>query len=505
MIYHQPVKKTIFVFLVLILVSSLLPSYAFVTDNNNVNLAFAKKHGSSSSENTGGTGAGGPGTSAINGGGTDNINGSGGGSDSSTINTSPEFPSPSPSNTQQQNTCPNDSTPDPITGNCPNTSSTDNTGGGTTNTAPPPFTPTSPTTKQTCAGGLTPDENGNCPNTITSASQQPCPDGQRDANGICLNSPTITTPSNTKLPYDPIQGGCPIGYHVHTNTDTKKDECSKNGTDPVDLLVTTPVSPDGTCPAGQKLPTDTNPECIQHIQSTDGICPSGTSRPTTGRSNTCIDDSFFPGNRYGTYARINSDGACPTNYSNIEGTCIGHYLIVHQGETCPKGYIPSGTYENSIHCDLRIVQERPDGTCPGEASIGEPGYTAIPGSHVCKINTDKSSGLQVDEVIVYDYQGDRAHLGNITYFCPTGYSHIGNQCFSYLLQASPASTTNNSTGSGASGAAGGTTTNTGGTTTGTTSTTTPKNTGHITGTGGGITTTNKGNPTTTIYIKPPHT
>ena len=113
----------------------------------------------------------------------------------------------------------------------PTSSSGGGTGGTTTNSGGTTNTTKTPMNTGTAGTGGTTGTGGSTTTTPSTPTTQTCPGNARDANGICLKSPT--SPSDVTLPYNP-NVGCPSGYHLHTNIDTKIDECSKNGNNPVD-------------------------------------------------------------------------------------------------------------------------------------------------------------------------------------------------------------------------------------------------------------------------------
>jgi hypothetical protein len=130
---HEPANKIIFVFLVFTVVSSLLSAVAFVTSNN---LAFASSEKKDDSGSGGGDGSkdkGGGSGGSDNGGGGETYNSGSGGGDTSNTSTPPqategntpsappttEGTTPPPPAAATEQTCPDGSKPDPVTGNCP--------------------------------------------------------------------------------------------------------------------------------------------------------------------------------------------------------------------------------------------------------------------------------------------------------------------------------------------------------------------------------------------------
>jgi hypothetical protein len=171
---------------------------------------------------------------------------------------------------------------DPTTGSCtsgnPSTTQTNTaTGGVKTNTA------TGGVKTNTATGGVK-------TNTATGGVKTNTATG-----GVKTNTTGNPTTSIT-LPYNP-NVGCPSGYHVHTSIDTKIDECSKNGNNPIDMIVKSPphTSP-GTCPAGFKQVRSggTMFYCSKHVQSLDGLCPVGTTAEPNQRG-LCLVNNSPPG------------------------------------------------------------------------------------------------------------------------------------------------------------------------------------------------------------------
>jgi PsbP-like protein len=461
---YQQVKKIIFVFLVLSLVSS-LSAVTFVTGNNNVKLAFAsKKNGGSSS---GGTGSGG-------GGGSRNSKGSDGGSGDNTGG---------------------GGSGDNGGGGTTTTDGTDNNNNadtGTTTTTPPPSTdentPPSPDVNQkTCPDGSTPDDSGKCPaptDSTTPPAPVDCTANPTDPSCTnttpapvdCTANPTdpsctkasVTTPTTTlastgdtttpdpvthqcttgyhrisestcesdKFPLDagavPIDkdSSCPDGYHFFP-TSTDRAECSKNG--PTDLSITIPANKDGSCPMGYGggvvgTPEGAKKTCNHRIQSPDGVCPPGTHVNPFG-----CDSDLLP-----------TAIKCQPGTNKVEDRCLGINSPVEMSVQYPMGEdgtCKAGFEDVGVACIQKV--QSTDGVCP-------PGTTASPG-------------------VRWECKSDSFFPGKIQ-----------------------------STQTSNSGAGGGTTTtptNTGGTTP-TTPNTTPMKTGG-TGTGTGTTTTTTGNPNTT--------
>jgi hypothetical protein len=200
--YFQPAKKIIFVFLVLTLVSS-LSAAAFVTGNNNVNLAFAKKHHSGSSG--GGSGS------------------SGGGSGSS----------------------------DNSGGSAP--PATDNSGGS----APPATTDNTPTPPQTCSDGSAPASDGTCPSTTPSPPPTPAPAVDCNATPDDPSCPTNTNTTTTLAPTE--QNTAPKTLIKQTCPPQPIDASGQcPGVDLRGGGLGLPPPPQGTCPP---LPIDANGNC----------------------------------------------------------------------------------------------------------------------------------------------------------------------------------------------------------------------------------------------------
>ncbi|HJT47511.1 MAG TPA: hypothetical protein VJ729_04955 [Nitrososphaeraceae archaeon] len=296
MTYRQQAKKTIFVFIILTLLSS-LSAADFVTANNN-NLAFASKKGDTGG---GGSGDSGGGDSGDKGGSSRDSSDEKGSSDSSSSSdkgsdngssgsgdkgrgkdngggdTSSTSTQPAPPATNEQ-TCPDGSKPDPATGNCPPAMQQ--------NVAP--LQTLSP--QQTCPQGSTPDANGNCPTTANQQNAVPpagggipnCPDGSAlDASGNCptpTNTPVQPQTKQVEVPANP-DGRCPEGaYSVGSSGNagqpgTGSVICLKN------VPVETPTPQTSNPPEFEIKPGIVEPcgQNVQQAQSRPGFSPTQTS------------------------------------------------------------------------------------------------------------------------------------------------------------------------------------------------------------------------------------
>jgi hypothetical protein len=283
---YQPAKKIIFVFLVLTLVSS-VSTITFVTGNNNMDIAFAKKHNSSGSNgggdksstdntNIGTTTTGG--NDDHNRGGSSSDSGSGsnnGGSATSPLSTENSGNSPTATidNTHvSSQTCPDGSAPS-SDGSCPST------------TLSPPLspvvncntTPNDPTCPASTTTTTTPSslaqQNLN-PQTLI---QPRCPLIPTDANGNCQGVDMQGVGSGL-----PPRLGSPQGQQGHYNIP--------------DSVMVKPQLPDGACPADYHYNSSGNYThfCTAdiHLKYPDGSCPEGTMMT---QYNTCIKIPVLPG------------------------------------------------------------------------------------------------------------------------------------------------------------------------------------------------------------------
>jgi pathogenesis-related protein 1 len=266
-------------------------------------------------------------------------------------------------------------------------------------------TTTTPTTTPMKTGVNTTTTGTGTTTTSTSASQQTCPGGKTDKAGICLETPTV--PTGVTLPYNP-NVGCPSGYHVHTNIDTKIDECSRNGNNPVDMVVKSIIHAGAPliCPGG------VIPEphvCLQHVQSPDGLCPLGTTVDTQQRG-LCLSDSPLPpqpgtgttslpqgasnngnpGSSTGTTTPLTKQNTsiltsilpqqtCPPLPIDANGKCPGIDMR-GGGLGLPPAPAP-GRFDIS---SLTWRAKLPDGSCPLGYHL-----TNFTGSSPCQINTEQ--------------------------------------------------------------------------------------------------------------------
>jgi hypothetical protein len=260
---YQPAKKIIFVFLVLTLVSS-VSTITFVTGNNNVNLAFAKKHTGSNSSS----------------------GGSGGSSDNSDSSAQPLTHAPDNSDNSQAATIDN--------------------------------TPTSP---KTCSDGSSPASDGSCPTQTASLAQTvDCNATPNDPSCTSTSFTTTTKPLSPAeqnfAPQGITQQRCPL-LPMDANGNCQRVDMQGGGVGLPPLLgsqekqqahynlpydvIRVKQLPDGSCPADYHYNTnasDANYCLINiHLKNPDGSCPVGTIMTT---NNVCVKMPVLPGTSTGS-------------------------------------------------------------------------------------------------------------------------------------------------------------------------------------------------------------
>jgi hypothetical protein len=252
----QPTKKIIFVFLVLTLVSS-VSTITFVTGNNNVNLAFAKKHNSISSS-----------------GGGDKSSGDKSSTDNTNIGTTMGGSGDS------------------------NSGSSDNSGGSaqlltpaTDNSNNPPAatkdnTPASP---QKCPNGSAPASDGSCQSpTAFLAPTVDCNATPNDPS--CTPSSTTTTKS-----ISPAQQN----FAPKLPPRLESPELQAHYNLPYDVIRVKQL-PDGSCPADYSRNGNASDAgyCFitYHLKNPDGSCPAGNIMDKYGN---CVKMPVFPGTSTG--------------------------------------------------------------------------------------------------------------------------------------------------------------------------------------------------------------
>ena len=285
---YQPAKKIIFVFLVLTLVSS-VSTITFVTGNNNVDIAFAKKHNSSGSSGGGGgdkssTDNTNVGTTT---GGSDDHNSGGSGSDSGSSGSGNSA------------------------GSATSSLSTGNSGNSPASTID--NTSISP---QTCPDGSAHASEGSCPSPTTFLT--PAVDCNTTPNNPSCNpsSSTTTTPLSPAqqnfAPNTLTQQRCPL-LPIDTYGNCQRADMQGNITGESQGQVshyTLPFSkthavqlPDGSCPADYHYyPQRANQGGLQfncqidaHFKNPDGSCPAGTLMTTVDTNNVCVKIPVYPG------------------------------------------------------------------------------------------------------------------------------------------------------------------------------------------------------------------
>jgi PsbP-like protein len=454
--YHQA-KKIIFVFLVLSVISS-LSAVAFVTGNNNVNLAFAaKKDGGSSGGGGGGSEGGSKNNKGTDGGGGDN----GGGGGTTT------------------------------------TEGSDNTNAGSGTTPPPSTdenTPPPPEDQKTCPDGSNPDESGNCPQA---ANQKTCPDGSTpDESGNC---PTTTpTPCPDGSTPDPTTGTCPTTTQQNTAPQTLTQQTTCPGG-------AVPDATTGNCPTTTNTPSLPGPLSLKPpcpggaARDANNLCPTSTTTTNThilyNTPITCENDKHPLEGKCVSSQYPNDDGTC------MKGTHASHTSSAYLGVICTSDIVPyKDSLGNPALCP-RLSHLDSDHNCLLDSSspiqfCPQPGtpilfqgkcYDHLP--VIGGSTTGKSGGFI--QMFPTKPDGSIGSSGPVAVYVP---ANKDGSCTPGDDRASGGYCRHKVQSTGGTGGGG-----TGGTTTGTTTTTTPPKPTTQTGTTGtgGTTTTTTGNPTTT--------
>jgi hypothetical protein len=343
-------KKIIFVFLVLTIVSSLLSSVAFVTDNN---LAFASSKKKDDSGGGGGGGGGSGSGSSDNAEGSDNSNDAGSSTDNTSTTTAPEEnTAPPPSQTQQ--TCPDDSIPD-ANGACNTTQSSPPT--NALNAQQPTGVP--PECQGIVAGPSDKCSLATPPSSTDSASTGP-PLTPQQQYEQCLKGIGGGIPGNCKPPPATLTGQNVAPLQTLTPQQTCKDGSTPNANG----ICQDGSTPQQTCKGDEVL-------------SAKGNCVSPGEAQAI-KNGTLVDlgnGKFELGTRPPVPNTNTIAPICPSDSHLVGSKCVVN------GAGCPSGTLQD---DGDITCSpFKQVQVpvNPDGSCPeGSYSVGSSGNAGQPGT-----------------------------------------------------------------------------------------------------------------------------